>query len=217
MLYTGIMEEMNKLANTSCADFAAVLASSAPVPGGGGAAALAGALGAALISMVGNLTLGKKKYAAVEEDVRVMLDKAASIRTQLLELIDKDAAAFKPLQKAYAIPKDDPARVETLQRVSLDACRAPLAMMRQCCAAIDLLHEMLEKGSAMMVSDTGCGAALCRAALIAASMNIYVNTKSLDAPEAREIEREADEMLTGYCARAEAISDEVLRRIRRKA
>ena len=207
-----------KLTEKSCAEFARALASKTPVPGGGGAAALTGAFGAALCSMVGNLTLGRKKYAAVEADVEVVLAKAERIRIRLLELVDEDAKAFEPLSRAYAIPKDDPKRREILEEASIEACSAPFEMMKCCCEAIDLLEEMLEKGSALLVSDVGCGALCCRAALESACMNIFVNTKALqDREKNAEMEAEADRMLREYGTKAERIAEEVMRRLRREA
>ena len=97
-------------AEQSCGAFLDALASKAPVPGGGGASALAGALGAALCTMVGNYTVGKQKYAAVEEDVKALMARAEDLRARLLGLVDTDAAAFEPLSRAYAIPKEDPSR-----------------------------------------------------------------------------------------------------------
>ena len=121
-----------KMIEKSCADFAAVLASKAPVPGGGGAAALVGALGTALCSMVGNLTVGRKKYAQYEADVKRMLEKGAAVQERLLDLVDKDAEAFEPLSKAYSIPKDDPKHDETLEAATKFACEAPVEMMKAC-------------------------------------------------------------------------------------
>lgn len=204
-----------KLVERSCVEFAEVLASKAPVPGGGGAAALVGALGVALCSMVGNLTVGRKKYAAYEEDVKAMLAKGEGIRARLLELVDKDAEAFEPLSKAYSIPKDDPTRNETLESVTKFACEAPVKMMSACCEAIELLEEMLEKGSVTLVSDVGCGALCCMAALESASMNIFVNTKTLlDREAAAALDGQADAMLTEYLPRARKVADEVNRRLR---
>ena len=124
----------------------------------------------ALPAMVGNLTVGRKKYAAVEEDVKIMLAKAERIQLRLLQLVDEDASAFEPLSKAYAIPKDDPSRAQLLEEVTSSACKAPLEMMRYCCQAIALLEEMMDKGSVTLVSDVGCGALCCKAALESASM-----------------------------------------------
>lgn len=207
-----------KLIHKSCEDFSLVLASRAAVPGGGGAAALVGAFGTALCSMAGNLTLGRKKYAAVEDDVRRMLAEGEAIQQRLLELVDEDAKAFEPLSKAYSIPKDDPNREAVMLKVTVDACQAPLAIMEQTCKAIELLEEMLVKGSALLVSDVGCGAMLCRAALESASLNIFINTKTLSDREiAAELDRKADDMLTTYIPRAEAVAREVTARLRNRA
>ena len=204
-----------KMIEKSCADFAAVLASKAPVPGGGGAAALVGALGTALCSMVGNLTVGRKKYAQYEADVKRMLEKGAAVQERLLDLVDKDAEAFEPLSKAYSIPKDDPKHDETLEAATKFACEAPVEMMKACCEAIELLEEMLEKGSVTLVSDVGCGALCCAAALESASMNIFVNTKTLlDREAAAKLDDQADAMLREYLPRARKVADEVNRRLR---
>ncbi|MEI3361886.1 MAG: cyclodeaminase/cyclohydrolase family protein [Oscillospiraceae bacterium] len=204
-----------KMIEKSCADFAAVLASKAPVPGGGGAAALVGALGTALCSMVGNLTVGRKKYAQYEADVKRMLEKGAAVQERLLDLVDKDAEAFEPLSKAYSIPKDDPKHDETLEAATKFACEAPVEMMKACCEAIELLEEMLEKGSVTLISDVGCGALCCAAALESASMNIFVNTKTLlDREAAAKLDDQADAMLREYMPRARKVADEVNRRLR---
>ena len=101
--------------------FLETLASKAPAPGGGGAAALCGAVGIALGNMVGNLTIGKKKYADVQEDIKALNEKAEELRAEFLALIDADAAAFRPLSRAYGIPKDDPARAEVMEAALLAA------------------------------------------------------------------------------------------------
>lgn len=199
----------------SCEQFASVLASKEPVPGGGGAAAYVGALAVALCSMVGNFTTGKKTYASVENDIQRMLREATAVRMRLLELVQEDANAFYPLSQAYAIPKDDPTRDETLEEVTKWACGAPMEMMRQTCRAIELLEEMGEKGSRMLLSDVACGAYFARAALEAASVNIFVNTKTLKNRSFAEMtEAEADDMLAHYVPRAQACADNVLHRIR---
>ena len=206
------------LTEHTIAGFIEVLAAKAPVPGGGGAAALAGALGAALCSMVGNYTSGKKAYADVEEDVQRMLAEAKDIRGHLARLINEDAAAFLPLSMAYAIPKEDPKRAVVLERATKGAIKAPLEMMREMCRAIELLEEMGEKGSRMLASDVACGALLCKAALESASVNVFVNTTALqDREYARSIEAECDEMLEEYGPRAQACADSVVARIRKEA
>ena len=101
--------------NTTIKEFTELLASPSSVPGGGGASALAGAIGIALGDMVGEHTLGKKKYADVEEDIKALMARAQDIRARLVECVEKDAVAFEPLSKAYSIPKDEPGREEILE------------------------------------------------------------------------------------------------------
>lgn len=205
----------SKLVEKSCRDFTAALSSKAPVPGGGGAAALVGALGAALCSMAGNFTVGRKKYAAVEGDVREVLKRAEALRARLLELVDRDAETFEPLSRAYGLPREDPAREATLEAASKAACQAPLEMMRAVCDIVELLEVLLEKGSAALVSDVGCGALCCAAALEGAAMNVFVNTRELrDRKAAAKLDAGADTLLMEYLPRARRVSDEVRRRLR---
>ena len=170
----------------SCVSFAEKLASKAPTTGGGGAAALTGALAAALCSMAGNFTIGKKKYADVEKEVAVLLEKAEILRAELLELVGKDADAFEPLSKAYSYPKDAPDRDEVFEKAAKNACQAPLAIVQKCAAVMDLLEEMGNIGSKMLISDVGCGAYLCQAAMESAALNVFINTKSLKNRETAE-------------------------------
>ena len=209
---------MKKLTDLSCTAFAEVLASKAPVPGGGGAAALAGALGVALCSMVGNFTTGKKKYAAYEEDVQRMLAEGETLRARPLELVEADAAAFEPLSRAYAIPKEDPTRDSVLEEAALNACKAPMEMVSCCGEALLLLEEMLEKGSRLLLSDVGCGALLCKAAMESAAMNVFVNTGSLqDRAVAVGMERQVDETLEKYLPMAERIAASVTATLRKES
>ncbi len=204
-----------KLVEKSCTEFSEALAAKASVPGGGGAAAYVGALGVALGSMVGNFTTGKKTYAAYEEDIQTMIEEADKLRIELLDLVDADAEAFYPLSQAYGIPKDDPTRAEVVERETKNALVAPMQMMDAICRSIRLLEEMGEKGSRMLQSDVGCGALLCRAALEAASLNVFVNTKSLkDREFAEQTEHMADAMLEEWCPRAEALETRVMNKIR---
>ena len=195
----------------SCGEFTEALASKAPVPGGGGAAAMLGALSAALCEMAGNLTVGKKKYADVEGDVRLLVDRAECLRLRFLALIGEDAAAFAPLAAAYAIPRSDPDCETTLRGATLRACEAPLEMMRCACEAVELLAEMREKGSRLLLSDVGCGAAIAGAALESAALNVFVNTRLLPGdPEACRYADMAESMLTESLGKARAISNAVL-------
>ena len=193
--------------------FLEALASSAPTPGGGGAAALCGAVGIALGNMVGNLTLGKKKYAEVQEDIAALNAKAEALRADFLALIDADAEAFKPLSKAYGIPKDEPKRGEVMEAALMRAAEPPLEIMRKCVKALELIAEYAAKGSALAISDAGCAAAITRAACEAAALNVFVNTKPMrDREKAGEINREANELLQ-KCALAREIYDNVTGRL----
>lgn len=204
---------MDTLTHRSCIAFTAALASKAPVPGGGGASALVGALGAALASMVANYTIGKKKYAGVEEDVKAILAQADELREKLLALVDADAAAFEPLSRAYAIPADDPNRDEVMERCLRDAAAPPMELLRLCCEAIDLHRELLDKGSVMVLSDVGTGAILCWGALYGAALNVKVNTKFMkDRSYAEAMNREADELVSKYWKIAEEVYEAVMGR-----
>ncbi|WP_297210608.1 cyclodeaminase/cyclohydrolase family protein [uncultured Flavonifractor sp.] len=197
-------------AEQNCQEFLDALASKAPVPGGGGASAMVGALGAALCTMVGNFTVGKKKYAAVEEDVKALITRAETLRAKLLALVDADAKAFEPLSKAYAIPKDDPGRATVMEQCLRDAAATPMAILHLSCEAIDLHREMLDKGSVMMLSDVGTGVILCQSALYGAALNVKVNTKSMaDRPYADAMDAQADALVSKYAPIARQVYEAV--------
>ena len=192
--------------NRPCNEFIEVLASKAAVPGGGGASALVGAMGMALGTMVGSLTVGKKKYADVEADIVALMDKAATLQTELLLLVDADAEAFEPLSKAYGIPKEDPSREAVMEDALRIATSVPLEIMRRCADTIDIIAQFAEKGSALAISDAGVGAACARAAIVGASFNVYINTKAMtDREYAGKINSEADALLKEYAEKADNI------------
>ena len=194
----------------SCREFVTVLASDAPAPGGGGAAALVGAIGTALGNMVGSLTVGKKKYAAVEEEIIALKAKCDELQTKLLNQVEMDEINFLPLAKAYGIPKDDPNRDKVMEEATIIACSTPMHIMELCCEAIDCIKVFADKGSRLAVSDAGCGAVCCKAALQAASLNVFINTKSLKNREvAEEMNAKAIGMLDKYCALADEIFESV--------
>lgn len=194
--------------------FLEALASSAPTPGGGGAAALCGALAIALGNMVGNLTLGKKKYAAVQEDIAALNTKAEALRADFVALIDADAEAFAPLSRAYGIPKDDPSRAEVMETALKRAAEPPLEIIRKCAEALDLIAEYAAKGSALAISDAGCAAALCGAAMEAAALNVKINTKSMkNRAVADNINAEMNELLQKYFALSQEIYNDVSGRL----
>ena len=203
----------------SCKDFIDVLASSAPIPGGGGASALVGAIGVALGNMVGSLTVGKKRYADVEEDIIRCKIEADEITKRLLELVAKDAEVFEPLSKAYSLPKSTPeelAKKEEVMAVVLkDACEVPLEIMKTCARGLDLMKEFAEKGSRIALSDAGVGATLLKSALQGASLNIYINTKSMkDRVLAQQLNDETDSLRKTYEKKADEIFENVCNEIR---
>ena len=200
---------MDILSDSIC-EFTEVLSSKAPVPGGGGASALVGAIGVALGSMVGALTVGKKKYAAVEEDVKALMVKAEELRLALLECINKDAAAFEPLSKAYGIPKDDPTRDTVMEKCLHDAASAPMEILELCCKAIELQVGFAEMGSVLAVSDAGTGAAILKGAMLGAAINVKVNTRAMKEREYAEgINRRVDELTGKYGALADEVFNKV--------
>jgi formiminotetrahydrofolate cyclodeaminase len=194
----------------SCREFVTVLASDAPAPGGGGAAALVGAIGTALGNMVGSLTVGKKKYADVQDEILALKAKCDDLQKQLLDQVEADEVNFLPLAKAYGIPKDDPNRDKVMEEATIIACSTPMHIMELCCEAIDAIAVFAAKGSRLAVSDAGCGAVCCKAALQAASLNVFINTKSLKNRDvAEEMNSKANQMLSKYCALADEIFNEV--------
>jgi len=203
----------------TCEDFVEILSTKAPIPGGGGASALVGALGTALGNMVGSLTVGKKKYADVEADIIALKEKADALQKDFLRLVEEDAKVFEPLSKAYGMPKDteeekaEKARV--MEIVLKDACSVPMEIMRKCCEAIDIIEEFAAKGSVIALSDAGVGAAFCKAALYGASLNVFINTKSMANREyAESLNKEAEEMMAVYGAKADAVFEGVNARLR---
>ncbi|MGI6402726.1 MAG: cyclodeaminase/cyclohydrolase family protein [Oscillospiraceae bacterium] len=201
----------------SCEDFVEALASKEPVPGGGGASALVGAIGIALGNMVGSLTLGKKKYADVQEDIVALKEKADGLQAELLSLIQRDALVFEPLSKAYGMPKETEAqraeKARVMEQALKDCCEVPLEIMRACCQAIDLHEEFAAKGTAIAISDVGCGVICCKAALQAASLNVFINTKSMtDRQMAQSYNQKATQMLDRYTRKADEIFQRVAAR-----
>ena len=194
----------------SCRKFVEVLASDAPAPGGGGAAALVAALGTALGNMVGSLTVGKKKYAEVEEEIIALKAKCDALQTELLDQVPADAEGFVPLAKAYGIPKDDPNRDEIMEAATITACKVPVHIMELCCEALDAIAIFAAKGSRLAVSDAGCGAVIVKSALQAASLNVFINTKTLkNRAVAEEMNAKCLNMLDQYGKLADEIFETV--------
>jgi methenyltetrahydrofolate cyclohydrolase len=172
------MKTMEKEAgNNTINSFLAVLASREPVPGGGGASALIGAVGAALCSMVANLTTGKKKYAEYQADIEAIIERMQGSIARLLQLIDGDAAVFEPLAKAYGIPREEPGREAILENALHEASAVPLQIVEELDDLTVTVAELSVKGSRLAISDVGVAAAAVRAAAQGAAMNVFINTK----------------------------------------
>ena len=176
-------------------------------------------MGAALCNMVGNLTVGKKKYADVEEELRGLMEQVTEIQNRFLQLIDEDAEGFAPLAKAYGLPsgteEEKAKKAEIMEKCLNDACGVPMEIMEKCCEAIDVIEEFAAKGSALAISDAGVGVVFCKAALLGASLNVYINTKSMaDKEYAASLNEKADKMIADYRKKADEIFAAVNARLR---
>ena len=200
-------------------EFVEKLGSGSPTPGGGGASALVGALGIALGNMVAHLTIGRKKYAAVELDMLELKAHASNLQAQLLTLIERDAEVFEPLARAYSLPKqteeEKKEKDRVMEKALNQACRIPMEIMETVCESLELVKEAAQKGTAAAVSDAGDAAVFCKAALQGASLNVFINTRSMkDRNTAEEYNRRADELLEKYCPVADEIFESVKNRLR---
>ena len=195
-------------------EFLETLTPKAPVPGGGGASALAGAIGAALGGMVTNLTIGKKRYADVEEEMTDWREQLESLRREFVRLAKADEEVFAPLAACYSLPYGTEEEKKTKDRLMeenlLAASLVPISIMEKSMEALEILEELCEKGSRMAVSDVGVGVQLIRAALLGAVMNVYINTKSMkDRKKADELNTYADQMVEKGSCLADAIYHKV--------
>jgi formiminotetrahydrofolate cyclodeaminase len=170
-------------ANSSIATFLDDLASERPTPGGGGAAAVCGAIGAALVSMVANLTIGKKNYDAVWDDLGAVKTKAEALRAELTGAIDEDVAAFDSLMGAYGLPRatdeEKAARATAIQASLKGATLAPLRAVKACFEVIRLSADVAEKGNLNVISDAGVAALAADAGLRSAGLNVFINAKAI--------------------------------------
>ena len=194
------------------------LSSKAPIPGGGGASALVGALSASLTHMVGALTVGKPKYAAVEAEMVELLKQTEALANRFLALMDEDAAAFEPLAQAYRLPKETEeekaSKAVQMEAALKSAVQPPLAIMETCEQALPLIAFCAEKGSVVAVSDAGVAASLCRAALEGASLNVFINTQGMqDKAYAEMLNLRARALLSRAGAQAEEIYRAVYKKL----
>jgi len=167
------------LINLSVKDFLKELASSSPAPGGGSSAALVGAMGSALASMVSNLTLGKKGYESVQDDVKVLLERARTLMEKLLMKVDEDSEAFNSFMSALKLPKGSGEREKALDEALRRATLLPLSVMELSLEVLKLAEELLEKGNKNALSDTAVSAVLAYGAMESAYFNVLINCLSI--------------------------------------
>lgn len=190
------------------------LSSKSPTPGGGGAAGLGGAIGAALGEMVINLTIGKKRYAHVEEEMQSYLEKLENLKNEFLRLGDEDEAVFAPLAAAYGLPsgteEEKKHKAEVMETHLLAATLVPVTVMERALEALDIMEVLAEKGSRLAVSDAGAGVQFIRSALLGAKMNVSINTKSMKQRErAGQLNARADQLAADGIRKADAIYAQV--------
>ena len=199
--------------------FLAQLSSKAPVPGGGGASAIGGAMGNALGQMVANLTVGKKKYAQAEDEILLLKERMEALQEDFAYLADRDGEVFAPLAAAYGLPggteEEKAYKAAVMEENLLAASLVPVDMMKKAMEMLDILEALAEKGSRMAVSDVGVGVQFTRAALLGAVMNVYINTKSMKNREkAEELNRYADKLVDEGTKKADRIYEAVLKGLR---
>jgi methenyltetrahydrofolate cyclohydrolase len=199
--------------------FLDALASGAPTPGGGGAAAVSGAMGAALVSMVCNLTIGRQRYADVEAEMREVLDRAESLRVELQQLAQDDVVAFNRLSAAYKLPRvtesDIAIRKDAIQSSLKRATEVPLRTARAAAAVLPLCPPVAERGNRAAVSDIGVAALLAHAAVRSALLNVEINLRTLEDPlYVGQVRAEVERLTDGLTAQADQISDLVASKLK---
>jgi formiminotetrahydrofolate cyclodeaminase len=204
-----------KLVDMTVESFAGLLASDAPAPGGGSASALAGALGASLCAMVARLTIGRKKYVSVEDDMRSLVTGGEELSKELMLLVDEDTAAYNSVMSAFRMPKDNAvevgARKAAIETASKTATSVPLKTARLSLAVLELAVTAAEKGNSNASSDAGVCALLAHAAVEGALYNVAINLPSIEDQEFVTATREeADEIMSKASLLARKVGDTVM-------
>ena len=202
------------LIDRTVTNFIDELASPSPAPGGGSVAALAGSLGAALTSMVCNLTIGKKKYAEVEAEMKGVLERSEALRTVITKLIDRDTDAFNKVMEAYGLPKESDdqkaLRSAAIQEATKEATLVPLEVMKHCIDGLALAKVVAERGNQNSLSDAGVSALMFRAACEGAALNVRINLGGIKDTEF--VGWKTDEV-NSVLRTSAAIADEILARV----
>jgi len=212
-----MIEEVEHLASLSVKSFLSELGSSSPAPGGGSVAALSGALGAALVSMVCHLTIGKKGYENVSDEMNEVLKKSNALKEKLTLLIDEDTNVFNNVMAAYKMPKETDEEKEkrrnAVQNALKNATNVPLDVMKQCVNVLTLAKTVSEKGNKSSVSDAGVAALMSWAGLGSAALNVEINLSGIkDEKFVSEMENEVETVTSN----GERIKDEIIKTVKNK-
>jgi len=207
------------LIDKKVSNFLDELASNSPTPGGGSVAALAGALGAALISMVGNLTVGKKKYEDVEEDIKKIISSSERLRYELSQLIEEDVKVFNNFMATYKMPKETEdekkVRAEKIQEALVEAAKVPLKTAYKCLDIMILSEEIAEKGNINVISDAGVAVLMAEAALESAILNVKINLRMIKDEKIRtELSSSIEEILSKEKGQKEKVLKTIEEKIR---
>jgi formiminotetrahydrofolate cyclodeaminase len=208
----------DNLTDKTLTSFLDALASSAPAPGGGSVSALSGALGAALVSMVCNLTLGKKKYADVQDDIAALIEKSEALRHELADLLEADVKAYTGVSQAYKLPRETPedktARSVAIQEALKKATVVPMQIAEACVKVLDLCTPAAEMGNVYAVSDAGVAALMAEAGLRSAALNVLININAIkDQQFAGKMGAKLDGLLAGKPALKDQIYDLVVEKL----
>jgi len=204
------MSEVNSAVQLSCLDFSNALASKAPTPGGGGAAALSGALGAALGHMVIQLTLGKKRYAAHDQLHRELQEQLEALQSDMLAMIDRDAESFRPLAAAYGIKaetnEEKEAKEVIMQAALKNAVVVPLEITQAAFRGLEIQAKLAQTGSRLAISDVACGVQALRTALLSGRVNVLINLSMISD---QEYVAENKSKLDTLCNEGVALADSI--------
>ena len=205
------------LVDKNIKEFLDELSSSSPAPGGGSVAALSGALGAALVSMTCHLTIGKKGYESVSDEMNEVLKKSNVLKENLTLLIDEDTNAFNKVMAAYKMPKETDEekekRRDAIQDALKNAANVPLDVMKQCVNVLSLAKIISEKGNKNAVSDAGVAALMSLAGLNSAALNIEINLSGIkDEKFVSEMKNEVKTLTVN----GERIKDEIIKTVKNK-
>ena len=196
-------------------EYLEVLASKAPTPGGGSAAAVYGAVGTALGEMVGNLTTGKKKFAIYEEEIQKILVRLQEARMDFIRLEKADEQAFEPLSEVYRMKAETKEKEERMEECLKTAAKVPMEVMERAVSVMDDIEFLALHGSRLAVSDAGVGIQGIRAALLGAVMSVYINTKMMkDRGYAETVNSQAELLIRKGTERADRIYEIVLKAVR---